>query len=538
MLQAAGLALVLAMASETTGAPPHRSRSPRTSHPRAPAAEDLSPRRAHNRSPAYPVEAGDTGFFMNYTGYALTNGGAGARFFVPEIEPKAAEMIRSAERFILLSVFLFDNFYAGDTPPRDLVTGLTDLLIERKQAHPKMTIAILFDPSHKGYGEREAPAERRLREHGVDVFYSDLLADLHRGGLIGVREGLGHANRVVDRLTFNLWGNAWQGLFGLLKMPVKFDDEPVTLSAAYNAVLLKANHRKLLVTDAPGGGFEALVSSGNPHNPSAYHVNSALSVRGAPAAYLYEVLRLDARHSVGLGRRYARWHDVANRAYRGDYFETTWPRLPETALAPARAGDANVTVITEREIPRAIIDMLDAVRAQDEVRIQMFYLSYQPVLDAILRASRVTDRPVRLLLDANKDSFNRVKDGTPNRQVARYLLEAAAASGGRIEVRWYSTHGEQNHTKTISITSDDGTKNVLSTGSCNWTGRNLAGVNMEANVVVEGAPEVNAKFNRLFDRFWSNADGNEYSLPYEAFDATAGAFKWRLGERPFYWSGF
>ena len=58
------------------------------------------------------------------------------------------------------------------------------------------------------------------------------------------------------------------------------------------------------------------------------------------------------------------------------------------------------------------------------------------VLDAILAASRRVDQPIRLLLDANKDSFNKEKDGTPNRQVARYLLREAAATGGKVDRGW------------------------------------------------------------------------------------------------------
>jgi hypothetical protein len=62
---------------------------------------------------------------------------------------------------------------------------------------------------------------------------------------------------------------------------------------------------------------------------------------------------------------------------------------------------------------------------------------------------------------------------------------------------------------------------------------------MEANIIVDGSEPVVQDFNALFDLFWSNADGNEYSLPYEVFkDQTAPARKWVLGEKPFYYSAF
>ena len=51
---------------------------------------------------------------------------------------------------------------------------------------------------------------------------------------------------------------------------------------------------------------------------------------------------------------------------------------------------------------------------------------------------------VNVMLDPNRDAFGRQKDGVPNRPVANELV---TASGERIAVRWYRTHGEQFHTK-------------------------------------------------------------------------------------------
>jgi phosphatidylserine/phosphatidylglycerophosphate/cardiolipin synthase-like enzyme len=190
--------------------------------------------------------------------------------------------------------------------------------------------------------------------------------------------------------------------------------------------------------------------------------------------------------------------------------------------------------VSEGEIPDAVMEMLGQVEEGDEVRIQMFYLSYVPVAEAVVEASQRTKKPVRILLDANKDSFNKEKDGTPNRQVARYLKKMSE----NIEVRWYSTHGEQNHAKIMTITNAKRGKYELTTGSCNWTGRNMDGVNMEANVLVSDSKKLCGSFNDLFDMFWSNGDGNEYSVDYEAFSETASGWKWKRGEKPFYWSTF
>jgi hypothetical protein len=49
---------------------------------------------------------------------------------------------------------------------------------------------------------------------------------------------------------------------------------------------------------------------------------------------------------------------------------------------------------------------------------------------------------------------------------------------------------------------------------------------------------VTGPFNERFDLFWTNADGNEYSLPYETFKKAAPDRKWKRGEAPYYWSTF
>ncbi len=506
---------------------------------------DDSISRVNVKSPVFRTAEDDVGFLLNYSGWNPDGGpdGSGERFNHFEIEPKAEQMIRDAKRCIVLSVFLFDSLYADEDPALDIAGQLKDLLVQKKRNNPDMAIAAILDPSHKAYGSRVSPAEKAFREAGINVFYSDLIGGLKKGTFLGVRETAGHVSRAVDCVTFKGWGYLWGATAAKIPLPgkTKIDGETLNAGMAFNAMLVKANHRKILVADDDAGQFEALVASANPHNPSAYHVNTALSVKGAAAEYTYMVLREDIERSIRLGRNYAHWRYDADKAYRKSYLKNELPPFDvDWAEALARNPERPVSVrfVSEKEIPRSTIQMLEAVSPGDEVRIQMFYLSYEPVLEAILKASTVVDKPIRLLLDANKDSFNREKDGTPNRQVAKRLLEDAKKDGGKIEVRWYSTHGEQNHAKIMSISNPDTGKFQVTTGSCNWTGRNMAGVNMEANLFVRGAKKANEKFDRQFDLFWSNSDGMEYSLDYNAFSKAKGNWKWRLGEKPFYYSNF
>ena len=47
-----------------------------------------------------------------------------------------------------------------------------------------------------------------------------------------------------------------------------------------------------------------------------------------------------------------------------------------------------------------------------------------------------------------------------------------------------------------------------------------------------------ARINDHFDQLWTNRDGIEHSLDYEAFSEHAGYRKWIVGEKPFYYSTF
>ena len=120
---------------------------------------------------------------------------------------------------------------------------------------------------------------------------------------------------------------------------------------------------------------------------------------------------------------------------------------------------------------------------------------------------------MRVILDPNKDAFGHAKTGIPNQPVASELV---AASDGVIHVRWYRTHGEQFHTKLAMIYSAE--RFWLTTGSANFTRRNLADYNLEANLVIE-LPRTTAVAQQTLDYFetlWSNraSMGIEYTADF------------------------
>jgi phosphatidylserine/phosphatidylglycerophosphate/cardiolipin synthase-like enzyme len=176
---------------------------------------------------------------------------------------------------------------------------------------------------------------------------------------------------------------------------------------------------------------------------------------------------------------------------------------------------ATLQWLTEGAIADGIVDLLGEADGSSEVRIAMFYLSQRKVVDAIADAAE-RGASVKLILDANRDAFGMKKVGVPNRPVAGRLMKPAEDHD--IQVRWADTHGEQFHTKAMSVVHKNSADEAFITGSANWTRRNLDNLNLEANLLVRNAPAITYRFNSYFDNMWSNSDGLSYTLPYEAWE--------------------
>lgn len=531
-------------------------------------------------SPWFPLDGERIGLQVTSSGWLEAEG---RRISHREISEKALDMIAGAEHFIVASIFLFDNFYSEEPASWDVVAAFTEALLTQKSRHPDLVAALVLDPSNRAYSNRIAPAVARLSEAGVDIFYSDLLATPAHTP-IKLVEAIHHGSRALSQATGGWLGRAFKPLLSAIPIPFvgEFDEHPANLQMALTAALVKANHRKLIVTDR-GDSHEALISSANPHNASVNSTNFSLSITGTLARYIYNAQRQDIVHSISLkDRDYILWHRGASKQYRQTYLDKVLPSLPVDAppvdqQALINSDRARARFVTERRIKDDLLATLAEVQTGDEVRIQMFYLSDFDVVNALMRAATITKAPIKMLLDPSKDAFGRLKDGTPNRQVAALLtgnLDGASMRKLRrhfpdyingetltdlnIELRWFDTHGEQNHAKIMSITNLSAGKFDVLHGSANWTGKNLSGINMEANIHVAGSPKLVTRFNSIFDSFfynvpiWLQADFDHdranhyplstpdpaehaliYSVPYDhqEYSEHSGITKWINGEK-------
>lgn len=402
------------------------------------------------------------------------------------------DIVDGAETFVVADFFLLNELMgAAHQAYRPLSRQFADRLIARKAAKPNLSILLITDPINDVYGGSQSLLLEKLRRAGIDVVVTDLQ----------VLRDSNASYSALWRVFVQWWGNSAAG--GSLPNP--FDTGPATVSLRSWLALLnfKANHRKLIVADRGDGLLSALVTSANPHDASSGHSNVALRLTGAPALQMVASELAVARFSGWQGHVYA--------------------SMPEVG-APNAADTVKVSFITEQSIREHLVGALDATRNGDAVRIATFYLSDRKVVRSLLRAS-ARGVSVRLILDPNKDAFGRQKDGVPNRPVANELV---TESGGKIEVRWYRTRGEQFHTKLALVTQ--GGQLVASLGSANLTRRNLGNYNLEANVALQMglAQPLAREMLGYFDRLWTNDGGTtQYTAPFGAYRDTDGLRYWR-----------
>jgi len=487
------------------------------------------PKRLAVHSPWFYVSEDDVDLQESYNGL---NPQTQQTFYHLTIDDKAIEMINNSQKIILASIFLFDTLYPGQKPPIDIANKMADAIIAKKKSNPDITAVIVLDPINRAYGRRIGPTVKRLVENGVDIFYSDLVSTKSATAL-GIGELGRDTLRFMDTLSFGIVGEILSvPARPKLPLPNPLDQEGLSIESLWYILALKANHRKILVTDY-NDTYEAMVSSSNPHNASFGYTNFSVTVKGDLAKYIYMVIREDVIYSKKL--KLVDWGNGSER-YRKKFLTEVLPAIPPSEIQAndfSLSKPVGVCFVTESRIRDQVIEMLSNAREDDQVRIHMFYLSEFKVIDAIIKTAKRLKHPVQIILDPSKDAFGAEKDGTPNRQVAAYLMQKKKRLGLNLQIRWYDTQGKQSHAKIMSITNTDtaNPKYELINGSANWTGKNLKDINLESNIAVKGSKKIVNKFNSLFDLFWDNSDGMIYTIDYQGkYETHTGMDKWRRGE--------
>ena len=398
-----------------------------------------------------------------------------------QIFDRILQMIEEAEDYILLDMFLFDT---QEDAFRDLSTELVDHLIQRKKQVPDIKFHIMTDMYNTLYGSVPNEALALLEKEGIPVSYSDM-----------------------DRLRDSnfIYSGIWRIFFRIFGLPENFshsglirvEGNSCSPRSLFKALNSKANHRKILVVDS-GEVIQSLVTSANPSAYGSKYSNVAIYMKETSNGIHKDIYE----------------SEKAIAAYSDEEFvEHEFLDIGADAVESG-SNQLSVQFVTEGKIREALIEEFENVGSGDTIAVAMFLLTERTVVNSLVSASN-RGADIKIVVDPSKYLFGQDSKGVPNRPV---MAELKDDSEGKIEIRWYNTHGEEFHSKTVLIAKDDG-KVVVFLGSANLTRRNIGDYNLEADVKLVGTQdsEVIQEFDDYFQRIWENR-GGIYTVDYDELD--------------------
>jgi cardiolipin synthase A/B len=380
---------------------------------------------------------------------------------------RVLEMIEKAEDFIVFDMFLFNSQHEGEKDYPKLTKKITEALLEKKKQVPDISITFTTDQINTVYGSYQPEHLEKLRSAGVDVILTNLTP-------------LRDANPLYSGFwrTFLKWfgreGEGW------ITNPFNDDGPKVTLRSYFKMFNLKGNHRKVITTEK-----EAMITSANPHDASAFNSDIAFVVTGGIIADILKSEQAVANFSGG--------HSLPNLQLKNITYNK----------GVAENKKVQIQLLTEGKIRKHLLKELRTTTSGDSIHLGMFFLSESDVVKELLAAA---DRGVsiKLILDPNETIFGNENIGIPNRPVAKEILNQ---SNNNIQVRFYHTHNEQYHAKLIVLNKTD--ESIVIGGSANFTRRNLNNYNLDTSLKISAPANhsVIQEVDNYFSRLWDNQDG-------------------------------
>lgn len=390
----------------------------------------------------------------------------GKQRYEHEIFDTVIKRIGEAEDFIVMDMFLFNGYYKEDMGYPEISESISEKLIAQKKKHKNLKVVFITDEINLTYGAHESGVLKELRDHEIEVIFTNL-------------DPLRDSNPLYTafwRVFLQWFGQSGEGW---IPNPMAKNAPDVTLRSYLELLNLKANHRKVFVTEKT-----AIVASANPHDASGFHSNIAFETSGNIIGDILESEQAVANFSGG-----------------GNLPEYT-PKKSE--------GDMKVQILTEGKILKHLLNELKNTGKGDRIWVGMFYLAERKVIDEIDKAA---DRgaKINIILDPNTNAFGNQKSGLPNIPVSEEIMEFGSEN---IKIKWYNAGQEQYHTKMIYF--DRGKNSVILGGSANFTRRNLDDLNLETNIKIAADSDSQAikDVDQYFTRIWNN-EGAEYTLDYE-----------------------
>lgn len=435
------------------------------------------------QSEPYPITDEQIDFLHD-----LTYQGEDTEIVEQEIFNEVERAIREAKEYIVMDFFLFNPYSNEDREYPDITARLSSALLEQMERYPDLKVVFITDDINTTYNGHVSDHFDVLEEAGVEVVYTNL-------------DALRDPNILYStfyRMAIQWFGNSQDGW---LPNPMASSAPDITVRAYLRLLNIKANHRKVMVTENEG-----FVLSANPHDASGYHSNVGVHLKGPILKEIAEGEQAVATFSKGDARRFP-----------------DEEALSKIENAPTEAP-MEIRYVTEGKIQESVLDAMNGADDGDTIWIGMFYLADRNIIQAIEDAAGrgVT---VNLILDPNTNAFGRSKSGLPNLPVT---AELNTVNPEHIEIRWYDVGKEQYHPKILYV---DGDEKTVVLGSGNYTTRNMNDYNLEADVEVKGEEDT-AFFGEVddyFNRLWNNENGT-YTVAYDEIQTDI-----PLGKYVMYW---
>lgn len=419
--------------------------------------------------------------------YDLTYQKDGKELYDHSIFDEVYQTIEEAEDFLILDLFLVNGYTKGDRDYPRISEKLSKTIQKQMKKKPDLKVVFISDVVNTTYGSHTAKQLEPLEDLGAEVIYTDL-------------------NRLRDPniLYSGVWRTAlgWFGQdgYGWLPNPMAPSAPKVTMRSYLKLLNIKANHRKVVITENAG-----LILSANPHDASGFHSNIGFKVKGEILKEMVKAEKAVAAFSGGNVEAFPTGEDLDQSIKK---------------LSPAEAS-VKAQILTEKKVQTSVVKAMNKANKGDEVWIGMFYLADRDIIDAIGDAA---DREVevRLVLDPNQNAFGQEKIGLPNLPIASELHNL---DNDHITIRWYNTNKEQYHTKFIYIKGEK--ESTVIGGSSNYTSRNLDDYNLEENIKIVAPTDSKtmSEIDQYFNRIWNNEDGT-YTVKYEKYQDKLPAFKY------------
>jgi len=406
------------------------------------------------------------------------------------------QVVRGAQRFVVLDYSGFGADAGEDAPQRRTAAALTDALLERRRSQPNLRVLFITDPANESFGVARSPELQLLRAAGVDVVLTEL--DRLRDSNL--------AYSSLWRLTLRWWDGP-SGPVGVETRRLNF----------------KADGRRLVIADDGRGGLNAVIGSATPLDSQSGWSNVAARLDGPALQALLASELAVARFSGWRGRAEAFRAAAGAQPSQPAGCATAAPAAL-TAADSASDSTARVQLLTEGAIRAELLARLDATQSGDLIAVAAYHLAERAVIESLLAAAR-RGVSVRLILDPNQAATSGGVSGLPNQTVASELV---ARSGGAIRLRWYRTHGERFN---AALVMTYGARRAwLTLGSAQLTRRSLGDYNLEADVAVEvarGSPLAQQAL-QYFDTLWANRAslGIEYTADFAVFANPAQSDYW------------